>query len=384
VIRRALLVVGLLCVTTASAQDADAPPMVQSLPPVGGSIDAASRDAAAQALAMSGREDRIAAEAKSTCALLDGDAIDAIVTRARDARIVIVNEAHESPRDRAFVEDLARALKPLGFTGYASETLTPDAVRTTPVYARAGDGDYTAEPAFGSLLRRLRTLGYTIHPITDAGARTGGRHFTDAINARETALASSLINQTLTGNPDARVLVHVGYGHNRETVERIDRHAVRWMALQVKEITGLDPLTIDQTTFGADRTGVCASEDGSDLSADRDLYVAHAPLSFERSRPAWRRARGEIFVAVPRALRHGDERTIVEARRAGEPRDATPVDRVLIDRREDAPLLLPPGRYIARAWTQADGWSADVAVTAGSPPPQAQKQKQKTQRRKKR
>lgn len=384
-IRAVLLAGAALFASVALAQDAAAPPpMVAALPAADGVVAAGQRDAVDQALAMMGREDRIPPDAKSVCTPVEGSPIDLIVARAKEARVVIINEAHEQPAHRAFVEDLAKALAGAGYRTYASETLARSAARDEPVYARVTDGDFAGEPASANLLRTLRTLGYRIVPFEPSNAPAGGRHFTDQINARETAYASSLINRAIQSGNGSKVLVHVGYGHNRETVERIDRHDVRWMALQVKEITGIDPLTIDQTAFTADRDGVCAGSDGAPLAADRDLYVAHPAPIFERSRPTWRLARGERFVALPKQLQRRDARSIVEARRQGDPADAAPADRVLVEPGEDIPLLLTPGRYTARVWTQERGWSGNVAVTSAAPlRPAAQKAKAKSQRRKK-
>ena len=73
------------------------------------------------------------------------DAIEAILARAGDSRIVIVNEAHDSPRDRAFILKLAEALKPLGFTHYAAETFTNyPADISAAVIGRLEDSGYPA------------------------------------------------------------------------------------------------------------------------------------------------------------------------------------------------------------------------------------------------
>src|SRR5688572_13485606 len=50
------------------------------------------------------------------------DALGEIVRRARDTRIVIINEAHDTPRHRAFSLEVAKALRPLGYTHLAAET----------------------------------------------------------------------------------------------------------------------------------------------------------------------------------------------------------------------------------------------------------------------
>lgn len=43
-------------------------------------------------------------------------AIAEIVHRARETSVVILNEAHYSPRDRALALEVARALRPLGYS----------------------------------------------------------------------------------------------------------------------------------------------------------------------------------------------------------------------------------------------------------------------------
>lgn len=68
------------------------------------------------------------------------DAIEEIVRRARDTSIVILNEAHNSPRDRAFALQVARALKPLGYSILAAETFDND----------------PAEPGHASIIDKLR------------------------------------------------------------------------------------------------------------------------------------------------------------------------------------------------------------------------------------
>jgi len=90
------------------------------------------------------------------------DAIAAIVSQARQTRIVIVNETHDNPRDRAFILKVAEALRPLGFTHYAAETFTnfsPDAAEEmgwleSEGYPRWTSGTFTVDPMFAYLVRR--------------------------------------------------------------------------------------------------------------------------------------------------------------------------------------------------------------------------------------
>src|SRR5690606_22367801 len=146
------------------------------------------------------------------------DAIRAIVERARDRRVVIVNEAHDSPRDRAFVLEVAEALKPLGFTHFAAETF----LNTTPEmaaremgwlesagYPRFSTGTYTVDPMFGYLVRRAMTLGYRpvayeepYRPDTATLSRE------EQIVGREQAQAESLARALAEAGPEAKFLVH--------------------------------------------------------------------------------------------------------------------------------------------------------------------------------
>jgi hypothetical protein len=139
------------------------------------------------------------------------------------------------------------------------------------------------------------------------------------------------------------------------------------MALRLKRMTGIDPLTVDQTTFRSpiDVPVVCDLHRPSDKErADlTDLAIALPAPIFVDSRPTWRTARGEKQTPVPAELRTKGQVVIVEARYADEPDDATPADRVLLRVGETVPLLLPKGRFRARAWTGAHGWTQEVVIT---------------------
>lgn len=326
-----------------------------------------------QLWAIVGREDRIVAEAKPACAIANLDPLEAIA--AANAQIVIINEAHDSPRDRAFIADVAVRLAGLGYDTYAAETLAhPVAPRKPEDAPRLRDGWYSQEPMFGALLRAVQREGYTLVAYEDGLPDVSGADFVDDINRREAAQASNLINRIFLDRRDAKVLIHVGYAHNDEEIARfpgsfLRPREVRWMARRLKDILGVDPLTIDQTMFAAERPGVCVSgAGGAALPPGRDLYIGHPALAFDRNRPTWRSETGARVTEVPRRLKRAGERVIVEVRDVADPVDAIPVDRILIDPGEDIPLLLPPGRYKTRAWLHAGGYTPDVAITVRPPP----------------
>jgi hypothetical protein len=316
---------------------------------------------------MVGREDRIRHPAKPVCAVAEVDPVEAIARAAEKSQIVIINEAHDSPRDRAFIADLGVRLADVGFDAYAAEAFDKEVLRESDAPPMLADGWYTQEPVFGALLRALRREGYSFVAYEDTATLPPSGDFVDDINRREAAQASNLINRLFLQRRDARVLIHVGYAHNAEEPQRFPRVRLRtrevaWLAKRLKDILGVDPLTIDQTTFAADRPGLCVSAEGG-LPPGRDLYMAHPPLAFERSRPTWRDDTGARAVEVPARIKRKDKRIIVEARLASEPADVVPADRVLIDPGEDIPLLLAPGRYKVRAILPDGAVTADAPLT---------------------
>jgi hypothetical protein len=335
------------------------------------------RAAQDQAWAMVGREDRISVEERPACAVSDVDPLEAIASAAAATQIVIVNEAHDSPRDRAFIADVAVKLADVGYSTYAAETFFSSAAnRNGAETLRLADGWYSQEPMFGALVRAVQREGYRIVAY-DAPQAPATEDFIEDINRREATAASNLVNRIFLGDRDAKVIVHVGYRHNDESVQRFPRgtfqrqREITWLAKRMKDILGIDPLTIDQTVFGADKPGLCvAGADGVALPAGRDLYMAHPPLSFDRNRPTWRSDTGAREVETPRRLRRASERVILEARRAEDPVDAVPVDRVLIDPGEDIPLLLPPGKYKARAVLESGALLPETPITVRPAPRQ--------------
>jgi hypothetical protein len=333
-----------------------------------------------QALAVVGREDLIARTPtpSNVCKALvkDGAAVEPIaeiVRRARATQIVIVNEAHDAPRDRAFIAEIAAALRPLGFATYAAETFSAAVERSGPTYPRTSDGTYCQEPVFGDLLRTARALEYSFVPyevtpslVAKQKPAMTPEEIRAEVSEREEAQANNLVKRVFEVDPHSRVLIHVGYAHALETPQRgASGIAVAWMALRLKQKTGIDPLTISQTSYGpfGDRDVVCGSElDGAPLDDSFDIRIMHPAPHFERGRPTWRVAMGERLVDVPPFLRRPDQRLIVEARRASEPEDAVPFDRIMNDPGEELPLLLRPGSYSVRAKTLPGEWSAYVAL----------------------
>lgn len=324
-----------------------------------------SPDSDTQILSLFGREDLIVSSSsdyKSTgCPPIAPvePVLDEIVHRARQTSVVIINESHERSLDRGFTADVAARLRPLGYSVLALEALSnptadvperyqPSFMRNPSLpYLADDDGHYVSEAAYGRLGRRAKALGYRLLPYEDnthnaPGSAGSGDH---QIALREEAQANNLAG-FLQSHPGVRMLVHVGYSHAAE-VPRADGQL--WMAARLKRKTGIDPLTISQTTCrgGGDTLRLAA------LPADQppgtfDLIVDHPGERFTHGRPDWRRAAGDRVVTIPRQLRPAKGWRVIEARPVGEPNISVPTDRVAICPGEDIALMLPPGRYHIR------------------------------------
>ncbi|MGB3167465.1 MAG: hypothetical protein WBA68_11895 [Alteraurantiacibacter sp.] len=70
---------------------------------------------------------------------------------------------------------------------------------------------------------------------------------------------------------------------------------------------------------------------------------------FAGHRPLWRAEAGDFCVPVPIVVVPAEGAHVVEARLAGGPDEAVPMDRVLVFAGESIGLLLPPGHYRLRA-----------------------------------
>lgn len=321
------------------------------------------------------------AERKRLTAIRPRDALEAIVERARETSIVILNEAHDSPRDRAFALEVARALRPLGYSVLAAETFinVRDGDSAPPSagvgalakdgFVRRDTGFYTADPVYADFVRQALGLGYrpVAYEMTGAQRSPG-----DGIEEREQAQANNLMTSIFASAPATKVLIFVGYSHAAElALPNGDGTSNEWMAARLKRLTGIDPLTIDQTTISETASARAARQAHALLSreaSDRslalfqdgrphvlgqptgaiDLQVIHPATRLVHGRPVWLARIGRKPVDIPRALLPATGRRLVQAFAADAPPDAVPLDQVVV--RAGAPvlkLMLPdlPVRY---------------------------------------
>jgi len=320
------------------------------------------------------------------------DALAAIREAARSHQAVFLNEAHHVPLHRAFAIQLLRELHAEGFRYLAVETLSdadPElAARGYPITARSGL--YASEPVFGDLLRTALRLGFQVVPYEDRTrcAPVAGDPLHCA-NQRDRMQARNLRDRIFARDPGARVLVYAGYGHINEAPR------AGWvpMAVHFRELTGIDPFTVDQTVMterGDPEREAAAYRHAAGMIAAPSVFedpavpgrfrveeyavdaqVYHPRTVYERGRPSWMTLGGSRelmrFYDAGRATRPP---YLLQAFLASEGPGAVPLDQMLVtSERETAALALPRAVLRIRALdaSGATAWEERLDLTVASP-----------------
>ena len=305
-------------------------------------------------------------------------AIAEIVARAKHTRVVMLDEDHLSPRDRLFGLQVARALRPLGYTVLAAEALTrdkDDAVSQKKMqqlskdgYVRRSNGYYLDDPVFADFFRQAIAMGYRTVAYESAG-------FTDETtdearsSRREQEQAENIVRRALAAYPDAKVLIYGGRHHAAKAP--IDDPKVKeqhWMAERLQRLSGIEPLVIDQVELGempADRQDTnlyslvsmkLKNETALVMKGNQplvvgllagavDLQVVHPPLKYRDGRPSWLADMGRRASNIPTELLPSKGVRLIQAFLADEGEDAIPIDQALVTAGATPPkLMLPKGR----------------------------------------
>jgi hypothetical protein len=283
-----------------------------------------------------------------------------ILERARHERIIIINEAHHVPRHRVFTASLLPALAAQGYRYLAVEGLDgSDSLLTRRGYPTRASGYYVNEPCYGNMLRTALKAGMQVRPY-DYGYPEGDP--ANRIRNRELGQVRN-IQRLLAADPQAKIIIHCGFGH---LSERPSPEGDKWMAAYLKELTGIDPFTLDQTVLTEAATLASSnryyrpqlgpqsavllnaqrqpfSANPERLSADASLY--HPPTRLVQGRPDWLFTEGRQPVAVASKIKAPYPCQVL-AYVAGEPAEAVPADVIELASKADATALaLAPGRY---------------------------------------
>jgi len=168
------------------------------------------------------------------------DAAEVIAKLAADRRIVMINEAHHDGHTRALTLALLPRLRAAGFTHFAAEALhdgDPELARRGYPIPASGS-QYLHEPLYGEIVRQALKLGFVVVSY-ESDANTAGE--------RESGQARQLYRKVFAADPKARLFIHAGYAHIDKAKGRLGWAAP--MAAELARLSGIEPLSIDQTQF---------------------------------------------------------------------------------------------------------------------------------------
>ncbi len=223
------------------------------------------------------------------------DAKQYILSKSKEAEIVIINEAHHIPKHRIFTKSLLEGLYENGYRYLGLEALF-DTIINERKYPVIESGIYTKEPEFGNLISEALALGFVLF----------GYETSKLMNAaeREKEQAEN-IQRFIENNPKGKVLIHCGYAHVYENEYGAWGKA---MAGRLKDNLKTDPLTVNQTMFleksresynhlyirNNDKGYpiILVGEDGEVFNGKKepkqtDIVVIHPGTTYINGRPDW-------------------------------------------------------------------------------------------------
>ncbi len=292
------------------------------------------------------------------------EAIPYIIDRSKNHQIVITNERHHVSTDRLLPLSLLAPLYEQGFRYLAVETLAADHSINELGYPTVYDGYYSNDVVYAQLLRSARDMGYKIVAYEiedDQKAPEDPKNPINRYDERDSWQAKNIISRTFDADPEAKVLIHCGYGHVSEGMLTRSTPMARFL----KDYTGLDPLTIGQTHFSeryeterehpwrrqaaslgllGDTPRVLMNPQGNlirDLKSI-DIEVIGLQTRYKHGRPIWMSMGGirqPISIDTPKCVNRS---CVIEAFDPEEDEYAIPYDRLEVDHSTTAVLYVPP------------------------------------------
>lgn len=304
------------------------------------------------------------------------DAVKYSIKQAKQNRITIINEEHHNPRHRVFTRSLLKELYNSGYTHLGLETLYNGQKGGTPMangsrildekdlylndrkYPIIKSGVYSQEPQMANLIRQALEIGFIVFSYEKTGVGSG--------YPREIGQAKN-IKAVMDKNPNAKILIHCGASHGHEGVGLFGPGG-KAMAGWLKELTGIDPLTIDQMKYSEknklennppiynalnlENSSVLIDSSGNPMQfiqndAYADFAVIHPPTKYFNSRPSWLFQYGVKNVEMDLSFIDIDFPAMILAFNEGENiENALPIDIVdANDNKTSINLALSSGQY---------------------------------------
>jgi len=283
-----------------------------------------------------------------------------ILEKAKNERIIIINEAHHSSHHRFFTKSLLKELFELGYKNLGLEALENgeylDTLLMERKYPIQETGWYIIEPQFGNLVREALEIGFNVFPYEQTSGSNG--------KPREIEQAKN-ISEIIKQKPNDKFLIHCGFDHSLEGIHGSWEKA---MAGRLKEFTGIDPLTINQVVYSEKsepdfnnrflkainpkESIVLVDNENEPFRYQRgqawsDIAILHPTTNYINNRPDWIFSIGNKKTKIDLSQIEISYPLLIMAFKKGEEiNKAVPVDIYEVsDKTENCFLGLPKGNY---------------------------------------
>ncbi|MEO7431109.1 MAG: hypothetical protein ABIR62_03660 [Dokdonella sp.] len=272
-------------------------------------------------------------------------ALDEIAELAKGRKAVFFNEAHNVPVTRTLLVELLSKLRAEGYTYFAAETIyASDTELAKRGYPVEKSGFYTMEPIAAEMVRTALHLGFKVVAYESEKEGNG--------DVREYDQAKNLYERVFKNDPQARLVVNAGYAHIQENGKYLGG---RSMAQHFAKLTGIDPLTVEQTMLIEHPAG---TENHPYYQKAMESLHPTSPIVFaDAAGKPWtlKPKAYDVSVFFPAQVIHDERPTwltlgglrteysfggaacqdtfpcLIEARYANEGDDAIPADRLVLD-----------------------------------------------------
>jgi len=223
------------------------------------------------------------------------NALEYILSASQNHEIVMLNEDHAIPQHRNFLGQLLPGLAKIGYTNLGLEGLNNVSRFEKEIskdgYPSTYHGNYIKEPEFGNLIRKAKRLGFNVFGYSGEG---------------EDGSARNILAKIDSFSEKGKTIILCGWDHIKEgPTETYWEYAI---AGRIKEFSGLDPLTINQTQYFEKAEKIYedslyqtldlvepavlvdAKNESIDLETNPewyDLFVFHPRTEFESGIPNW-------------------------------------------------------------------------------------------------
>ena len=273
------------------------------------------------------------------------DARQFILAKAKNYRVIIINEAHHIPMHRVFAESLLPGLREEGFDKLGMEALdTDDSTLSSRGYPLMNSGTYVVDPCYGNMIRKALALKFSLF----------GYDIRYEKAEREIVEVNNIIRE-IKENPNSKFVIYCGYDHLiKDTMPGSDswRHAMAgWLRL----ITGIDPLTIDQTVLTetgedtidnpyralihADHSVLMIDGNGRSLKPktryNADFSVYHPDTKYLHGRPVWQITEDKYSLNINAKVKIGFPCLALVYREGEDYDQAVPTDVIEIKNKEE-------------------------------------------------